>query len=508
MCSICCEEFSSTRRKKVTCPHCEFDCCRNCIEKYLLTDSNIYAKCMNCSHDLSDDFLINNTTKVFWNSKFLEKRALDSLSREKSLLPATQVYVKREKERRSIIEDIKQKDQEYIELQRLANAAYLEKRTLEAVLHNHYEDITNIEYVEKKKFTLPCPIKDCNGFLSNNYKCGTCDVKVCPHCREPKEYTEKQIVEMNIEVTEHVCDESLVETVKLIKSDTKPCPSCSAPIYKIEGCDQMYCTSCNTPFSWKTGKKVSGRIHNPHYYEYLRNRAGSDEIRREPGDDPCAQQVEITNVRYIYKEFVRICSLNSSTASFHLPLYTIFEAFRMPLHIREVLLENYQVIEDLELSKDAINNRVKYLLNELEEDKWISIIKQRIKKSSFSKAINDLLTMIADTVQTVFQNTFDKYQNVYYEINSWNTVMKNKFLNNLYKEIPLFLKELENIKIYANEEFRKIHVKYKLRTFVITELWDIKPCNTNNIPRICKCDIDPHIRGNRSQRTRFAYCKC
>jgi len=40
----------------------------------------------------------------------------------------------------------------------------------------------------------------------------------------------------------------------------------------VRNCDQMYCTQCNTAWSWKTGIKETGRIHNPHYYEQLRNR--------------------------------------------------------------------------------------------------------------------------------------------------------------------------------------------------------------------------------------------
>ena len=52
---------------------------------------------------------------------------------------------------------------------------------------------------------------------------------------------------------EHTCNPDLVETAKLLAKDTKSCPTCQTKIFKIDGCDQMWCTQCHTAFSWKTG---------------------------------------------------------------------------------------------------------------------------------------------------------------------------------------------------------------------------------------------------------------
>ena len=43
-------------------------------------------------------------------------------------------------------------------------------------------------------------------------------------------------------------------------------------------------TQCKVPFSWKTGLKVTGVIHNPHYYQWMKE--GGNQ-QHQPGAEVC-----------------------------------------------------------------------------------------------------------------------------------------------------------------------------------------------------------------------------
>jgi hypothetical protein len=132
---------------------------------------------------------------------------------------------------------------------------------------------------EKREFIMKCPDGDCRGFLSTAYKCGTCAKWTCHSCLE--------VVGLEKDAA-HTCKADAVESAKMIQKETRPCPKCGARIYKIDGCDQMWCVmdGCNTAFSWNTGKVVTGTVHNPHYYEWLR-RTGGGHMERNLADIPC-----------------------------------------------------------------------------------------------------------------------------------------------------------------------------------------------------------------------------
>lgn len=127
-----------------------------------------------------------------------------------------------------------------------------------------------------RSFVRACSVDGCRGFLSTALKCGVCATFACADCfgTVGKERD-----------AQHECNPDDVKTAKLIRKESKPCPKCGIFISKIDGCDQMFCVQCKTAFSWRTGMEVRGTIHNPHYFEMLRNESANGEIPRQAGDN-------------------------------------------------------------------------------------------------------------------------------------------------------------------------------------------------------------------------------
>ena len=237
-CSICCENYNSLTRKCIICPYCSFECCSICSRTYILNEK--VSTCMDnsCKKEWTRKFMVESFPKSWVNKEWKEMKMEKEVEIEKSLLPATQLLLQSSKKKNP----------------------------------NGKEDT----------FHRKCSIENCRGYLSSQWKCGLCSSYTCKDCHLEKKEG-------------HICNKELVATISFLEEDTKPCPKCSTPIHKIDGCDQMWCTICHTAFSWRRGT-IETRIHNPHYYEWLRNGGGN--LPRNDGDYECGRNLESRNLIY------------------------------------------------------------------------------------------------------------------------------------------------------------------------------------------------------------------
>ena len=232
---------------------------------------------------------------------------------------------------------------------------------------------------EKKKpvFIQKCPASTCEGFLSTQWVCGLCNIKVCKDCHEPK--TDTAI---------HMCDPELVESIKAIKKEAKPCPKCAAQISKIDGCDQMWCTQCKTAFSWNTGKIEEHIIHNPHYFQWMRE--NGQVVPRAPGDvappNPCAARGALD------AQLQTILTTRDGGAA--KVVEDVRQFLRLFLEIEHEHLRNHRhTLQDNERDEWRRQLRVQRMVNEINDDKWKQTLQRKEKETHKARDKLQLLEM-------------------------------------------------------------------------------------------------------------------
>ena len=105
-----------------------------------------------------------------------------------------------------------------------------------------------------------CPVPDCGNPIygdKNSPKiiCRKCDQKICYNCKTVGWH------KGDCDIEERK-DDGVAEWMK--KTGSKPCPKCSVPIEKNNGCDHIYCINCKHHFYWSKPKtKYKGTKYIP-----------------------------------------------------------------------------------------------------------------------------------------------------------------------------------------------------------------------------------------------------
>lgn len=290
-CCICFEKYNKSTRVCVTCQSCGFEACRQCHSTFILDATNPLPNCMQCHKEMQREFLVDNFTLKFVSKDWKEHRERVMLQKERALLPTRQPVAEMVKRKNDLAKECNTILEQINALRARHYAQMTEKNRLEyrirvgpaadAALPGQQQATARREHAA---FVRPCPNTEanCRGFLSTQWKCNLCDMWTCKDCHEMKGPAQD---------TPHECNPDNLASAKLIDADTRGCPKCGARVYKISGCNQMFCTACNDcAFDWVTGR-IETVIHNPHYYEFQRQRNGG-QAPRVIGDILCGREVD------------------------------------------------------------------------------------------------------------------------------------------------------------------------------------------------------------------------
>jgi len=194
-------------------------------------------KCINCNTLFDEDIKSRIDKKIVKDMEFRKKKV------QFEQFIQTPLYGKNciEKFRKSLknngFENMKKKD--------------LTKSDLKKLNHNTTE---KKEIVFKKKCFTP----ECRGYIFDE-SCLVCEKMYCHKCNAEK--TDE----------DHECKKNDLESASYLRQNCKNCPKCNTFVFKVDGCDHMFCVACKCFFSWNTLTVFNKAVGNPDYYRYIRD---------------------------------------------------------------------------------------------------------------------------------------------------------------------------------------------------------------------------------------------
>jgi hypothetical protein len=272
------------------------------------------------------------------------------------------------------------------------------------------------EDIERKNtitHSIPCITVDCKGFL-NNYKCAVCDAVVCDKCMKAKN-----------DEPDHKCKKEDLKSEELIRRETKQCPKCAANIYRIHGCNQMWCTYCKTAFDWETLKIITKNFHNPHYHEYMQNRTNEAVV--------VVNQCELPEY-YVIKNYLT----NKNIQFFDIALENIHRA---NLELAEFIM-TFRINND----PPSLNQwlRIQYILGDLPEQEFKNEIYKKDREQKKLIAFRQIYEMFIMVTRDIFHQIlvsdsalFDQFISAIEYFNE-NIALKAKHFNTTsYRKIDI-----------------------------------------------------------------------
>lgn len=432
-CSVCCEKFTEKRRKRIGCAACDYEACNVCYKTFITSEGVSRPKCMQCNTEWTGQFLQQNFSGAFIKGDLRKHTSTILLQQQIAMLPATQSAVQRIilcEQYANEVKDINRQIRELVARKEIVNNEL--KRIRRMQTHNFDGDGDN-DNPGQSAFQHKCCDPECRGFVSSAWKCGTCGKFSCTHCHEVKGAS-------SAEVEQHICNQDNVETIRLLRTDTKPCPSCGTYIYKTEGCDQMFCISCKQLWSWRTGK-IEERGHNPHYLEWMRSRGGAvgggGGMARDPLDIQCGREVTWQTTRYVERQ----CNVYKISPTL---IHSVLNWSNSLIHVRND--EIPQMRQHMEVADDLQFLRIEYMRKKITENHFRNRIFQIQRDANVARQIVDLLVAVQNAATDIVFRIMDTLQN---EQNASTSTIQDSIRSNV--------NEFAELKNWANQSIADIY---------------------------------------------------
>lgn len=471
-CPICVEPYNRSTRVPISCVKCDFVCCKICFKRFI-SDKSVNLSCMSCRTQFDRTSLFTRLGNAFMKTAYKSIREDVLFEEEKTFFPATLQVIEREIEIEKIRKEERDLGAKYEKLKKERTVPLIKFRYSDEVMEvckaiDMYKQLTNdIEIIDEqleeekralnsmldsmsktkaapKTYIRSCIKYGCQGMLSINNKtsegyhiCAICDTVSCDKC---------QMCVMG----PHTCDPDILKTISFMSCTSKPCPQCGIPIFKISGCNQMFCTSCHVSFDWVSLRINKGAIHNPHHVQWLRE---TQNRPRELQDVACAREPTLAMALRIDKKF-KLC-MQKSNLTFESESQYLLDMIVASIHHHNESIRNLGRNQNRHRMNESL--RISLLKGLISEDDFKKRI-QVIDKASSKR--NDLLHIVM------------LYRDAMSDILSPFLVDDTKSLG----EWLSMIREVRALEKYCNDCFHTVSL-----TYAMTRIYEIN--GPNNVLR-------------------------
>ena len=355
---------------------------------------------MHCNVAFKMDQIHDSFPKSFWTNEYKKHRESTLLSLERSQCAATLPYVQMAVEHDAASAELRAcRDEIAVLTMRLKQKRNQERAFLARVRDTELDHRIVLKTNAQERH-VPCNTLQCRGFVTKkNPACACCLHSTCHRCHQTITIAQ-QATDISDEMsgdapapTGHVCTEDNVATVQELRRNTKQCPECCVYISKVDGCDQMFCVSCHTAFSWNTGLRIDGPIHNPHYFEVRARLGNVAHLPANPRENRCDEFPSLLDVRR---------AVNDGSVAQTEP--GIEQTLRNALHVRGVVCTNLRALGRAYSFNTNLERRVDWMRKKLTDEQFRQHLHRNDKKARYNAELLSLFQMYTDVVGGLYQN--------------------------------------------------------------------------------------------------------
>ena len=137
-------------------------------------------------------------------------------------------------------------------------------------------------------------------------------------------------------------------------------------IFKISGCNQMFCTQCHVAFDWRTLQIETGVVHNPHFMQWLQENGGNRPNGDQVVANNCNRQLDNNFIRIFVRRFLNETILQ--------------DKLNILVHIQSVELPKYRQPNQINAETENQDLHIKYLKNQIDKERLKVLVQQRHKR--------------------------------------------------------------------------------------------------------------------------------